>query len=394
MLMYERVAIGSMGSGSISQPMFDTLLAAARASGAVDDPVVRDQLMQIYAMETTKSLVAMRTRAELKAGKAPGPGGSLGKLASSVIAWRFREIALEIAGPHSQAWAGDDADGGALQQQMICVVAGRHRRRNRRDPAQHHRRPRARPATRHLGRHEGALQRPQGRHPALTPTATAATAPAAATAPHRSARRAVHPGATIGADSSTGAPACSHSTAGLAPCQRTASDTDDRQATRHGSRHAMDLDRLPEPLGRKPEREQCPAEREPRLEPRDAEHTVRRRSGRGRLPPFVDDALDVQHGAPFAGDSERAAPRRRAPRPPPMSVPARVAPPRRPARRATDRVAPPSVPASRARSRMPPDRRMDRRARRAPARNAATSRARRARRRSHRRATRSGSLAR
>ncbi len=75
--------------------------------------------MQIYAMETTKSLVAMRTRAELKAGKAPGPGGSLGKLASSVIAWRFREIALEIAGPRSQAWAGDDANGGALQQQMI-----------------------------------------------------------------------------------------------------------------------------------------------------------------------------------------------------------------------------------------------------------------------------------
>ena len=29
MLMYERVAIGSMGSGSISQPMYDTLLAAA-----------------------------------------------------------------------------------------------------------------------------------------------------------------------------------------------------------------------------------------------------------------------------------------------------------------------------------------------------------------------------
>ena len=29
MLMYERVAIGSMGAGSISQPMYDTLVAAA-----------------------------------------------------------------------------------------------------------------------------------------------------------------------------------------------------------------------------------------------------------------------------------------------------------------------------------------------------------------------------
>src|SRR5215207_1780778 len=123
MLMYERVAIGSMGAGSISQPMYDTLLSAARAAGRQSDPVVRDQLMQIYAMETTKALVAMRTRAELKAGKAPGPGGSLGKLASSVIAWRFREIALEVAGAGSQAWEAGDDTSAALQQLMIGSFA-------------------------------------------------------------------------------------------------------------------------------------------------------------------------------------------------------------------------------------------------------------------------------
>ena len=119
MLMYERVAIGSLGSGSISQPMYDALRAAAAASGRLADPVVRDVLMRVYAMETTKSLVAMRTRAELKAGKAPGPGGSLGKLATSVIARQFRAAALEIAGPGSIAWDAGDGDGGVLQQQMI-----------------------------------------------------------------------------------------------------------------------------------------------------------------------------------------------------------------------------------------------------------------------------------
>jgi alkylation response protein AidB-like acyl-CoA dehydrogenase len=123
MLMYERVAIGSMGSGSISQPMYDTLLAAAAAAGRLDDAVVRDQLMRIYAMETTKSLVALRTRAELKAGKAPGPGGSLGKLATSVIARHFRNVALEIAGPSSTAWDPERRDGGALQQQMISSLS-------------------------------------------------------------------------------------------------------------------------------------------------------------------------------------------------------------------------------------------------------------------------------
>jgi alkylation response protein AidB-like acyl-CoA dehydrogenase len=119
MLMYERVAIGSMGAGSISQPMYEVLRDAAAEAGRLGDPVVRDQLMQIYAMETTKSLVAMRTRAELKAGKAPGPGGSLGKLASSVICWRFREIALEIAGPGSQAWPDGAGQGGSLQQHVL-----------------------------------------------------------------------------------------------------------------------------------------------------------------------------------------------------------------------------------------------------------------------------------
>ncbi len=119
MLMYERVAIGSMGSGSISQPMYEVLLKAARANGADQDPVVRDQLMEIYCMETTKAMIAMRTRAELKAGRAPGPGGSLGKLAGSVIAWRFREIALEMAGVGSQAWDPSDEQGAELAMQMI-----------------------------------------------------------------------------------------------------------------------------------------------------------------------------------------------------------------------------------------------------------------------------------
>jgi alkylation response protein AidB-like acyl-CoA dehydrogenase len=119
MLMYERVAISSLRSGQISHPMFDLLLAAAQASERDADPVVREQLMQIYCMETTKSLVAMRSRAELKAGRAPGPGSSIGKLASSLVARRFREIGLDIAGPGSQAWLEGDEASANLQKQML-----------------------------------------------------------------------------------------------------------------------------------------------------------------------------------------------------------------------------------------------------------------------------------
>src|SRR6056300_2036159 len=123
MLMYERVAIGSIGSGAISQPMYDLLLGAAKATGRIDDPVVRDELMKVYAMETTKSMVAMRNRAEMKAGKAPGPGGSLGKLYGSIIARKFREIAQNIAGPATVAWEGDDTDEEALAVNMISSLS-------------------------------------------------------------------------------------------------------------------------------------------------------------------------------------------------------------------------------------------------------------------------------
>jgi alkylation response protein AidB-like acyl-CoA dehydrogenase len=119
MLMYERVAIGGAGSGKINQPTYKLLKSAAEESGKLQDPVVRDQLMKIYAMETTKSMVAMRNNAEQKAGKTPGPGGSLGKLFGSNIAWKMREIALEIAGMSSIAW--DPADASGAERQRIVL---------------------------------------------------------------------------------------------------------------------------------------------------------------------------------------------------------------------------------------------------------------------------------
>jgi alkylation response protein AidB-like acyl-CoA dehydrogenase len=119
MLMYERVAIGGAGAGKINQPQFKQLLKAARETGQIDNPVVRDQLMQIWSMETTKSLVAMKNRDEQKAGKTPGPGGSLGKLFGSVIAWKVRAMMLEFAGPGSVAWDPSDETGGERVKMVL-----------------------------------------------------------------------------------------------------------------------------------------------------------------------------------------------------------------------------------------------------------------------------------
>ena len=119
MLMYERVAIGTAGAGKLARRNYDMLVKRARKNRRITDPVVRDELMSLYAMETVKSLVAMRTRAELKAGKVPGPGGSLGKLSGSIISQRVRAIAQNISGLDGIAWEFDDDDGQQLARHVL-----------------------------------------------------------------------------------------------------------------------------------------------------------------------------------------------------------------------------------------------------------------------------------
>jgi len=98
MLMYERVAIGTGSTSGVTHPNADRLIEEAKRTGVISDPNVRQHLMRMYSEETAKSLVSMRTRAELKAGRAPGPGGSLGKLHGAVIARMMRSILGEVFG--------------------------------------------------------------------------------------------------------------------------------------------------------------------------------------------------------------------------------------------------------------------------------------------------------
>jgi alkylation response protein AidB-like acyl-CoA dehydrogenase len=99
MLMYERVAIGTGSTSGVTHPNADRLIDEAVKRGVIGRARLRQDLMRLYSEETTKSLVAMRTRAELKAGRAPGPGGSLGKLHGAKIARMLRTIAGEVFGP-------------------------------------------------------------------------------------------------------------------------------------------------------------------------------------------------------------------------------------------------------------------------------------------------------
>jgi alkylation response protein AidB-like acyl-CoA dehydrogenase len=110
MLMYERVAIGTGQQQGIRHERADDLIRAAERRGALGDPTVRQDLMRLYTAEVCASLVAAQTRARSKAGQAPGPGGSLGKLAGANIASMMRTVALRIQGPAAVAWLDDRGD--------------------------------------------------------------------------------------------------------------------------------------------------------------------------------------------------------------------------------------------------------------------------------------------
>jgi alkylation response protein AidB-like acyl-CoA dehydrogenase len=104
MLMYERVAIGSGETMGVSHPVAERLIETARLNGRIDQPVLRQNLMRLWTEETVKSLVSMRTQAEIKSGKPPGPGGSIGKLQGSRIHRLTRTVVSEVVGASVTAW--------------------------------------------------------------------------------------------------------------------------------------------------------------------------------------------------------------------------------------------------------------------------------------------------
>jgi len=118
MLMYERVAIGTGQAGGVQHARASKLIKAAKQRDRLADPILRQELMALYTAEVCQSLMALRTRAEQKAGKTPGPGGSLGKLAGAQVAAHYRDLSLSIVGPGSVA----GEDGGRWAKDAITTL--------------------------------------------------------------------------------------------------------------------------------------------------------------------------------------------------------------------------------------------------------------------------------
>ena len=106
-----------------------TLVALARAVGCTADPVVRQQLADLYSRERILALMGQRIRAAFVAGRAPGPEGSVAKLATAILGKRGADLAMAMAGAGGQAWDPGDVSGveqaaGFLFAPMLGIAGG------------------------------------------------------------------------------------------------------------------------------------------------------------------------------------------------------------------------------------------------------------------------------
>ena len=125
--MNERVAIGSGGGGARGGAGggIGPYLRLARAHGVDQDPVVRQGLADVYIRQRVLGFIGQRTRAAVKAGKAPGPEGSVAKLAGALLARRTSDLAIAIAGAAGQAWEADDPRGDRWAMSVLMAPASR-----------------------------------------------------------------------------------------------------------------------------------------------------------------------------------------------------------------------------------------------------------------------------
>ncbi|MEZ5552456.1 MAG: acyl-CoA dehydrogenase family protein [Pseudomonadales bacterium] len=99
----------------------DLILPVARASGRLPDPVVRQEIARALMLERAAQWTARRARAARALGQPPGPEGSLGKLAASVVARAAARAHAAAVGPDALL-AGENAPAEGMVAEVLLSV--------------------------------------------------------------------------------------------------------------------------------------------------------------------------------------------------------------------------------------------------------------------------------
>jgi alkylation response protein AidB-like acyl-CoA dehydrogenase len=112
----ERQMVAGAGSGGVDRiggSGADALLALARRTGGWADPVVRRRLAGLWGEERIRGWTNARVRAGLRAGRAPGPESSIGKVHQGDLNQRIQLAACDLLGAGAIAWDAGSGEPGA-----------------------------------------------------------------------------------------------------------------------------------------------------------------------------------------------------------------------------------------------------------------------------------------
>jgi alkylation response protein AidB-like acyl-CoA dehydrogenase len=107
-LMNERAAIGggsmSSGNGNLSTPR---LIELVRHHGKAGDPLVRQQLADIFIHGRVANYTNLRAMAKIASGQLPGPEMSIAKLSLTMNMRRMTDLLSSVLGPKLTADSGE-----------------------------------------------------------------------------------------------------------------------------------------------------------------------------------------------------------------------------------------------------------------------------------------------
>ena len=92
------------GSGADHLMRLAKKISAEGRPGGWDDPVRRDAVVRAWCEERVRGWTNQRVRAQLRAGRPPGPESSIGKVHQGALNQRIQVLATELVGPEAMAW--------------------------------------------------------------------------------------------------------------------------------------------------------------------------------------------------------------------------------------------------------------------------------------------------
>jgi alkylation response protein AidB-like acyl-CoA dehydrogenase len=106
-LMNERASIGAGGGGGMGLASVTRLAELCRHFGVIDDPLVRQKMMDVYINFQVSRYTNQRAMDKIKRGQLPGPEMSIAKLALTNNLWRTANFVADVLGPRITADTGE-----------------------------------------------------------------------------------------------------------------------------------------------------------------------------------------------------------------------------------------------------------------------------------------------